>query len=89
MSEQFTAQVAATIMNFLRDSVREGVEAVLGRALPATEASPAPVSMALPPKKAVAKTKAPKIKCSKQRCDGLWYRPSGSWRCRFPSARGD
>jgi hypothetical protein len=80
LSEQFTSQVASTIMNFVQQSVRDEVELVLGRALPAAEASPAPVPApkALPPRKAAAKTKAPTIMCSKQRCDGAWYRPSGS-----------
>jgi hypothetical protein len=96
LSEQFTSQVASTIMSFVQQSVRDEVEVVLGRALPgvvkaiqpatpAAAAPPAPrVASSTPTKKqarpAGKKVKAPKIKCSKQRCDGLWYRPSGSDR---------
>ncbi len=87
LSEQFTSQVASTVMAFVQQSVRDEVEVVLGRALPAQvptaaapKASPGKKAVKSLPlaKKTVAKKKAPKIECSRQRCRNPWYRPSGS-----------
>jgi len=93
LSEQFTSQVASTIMSFVQQSVRDEVEVVLGRALTgvaqpaqaAAPSAPAPVAgevRSAPTRKrarpAAKKAKAAKIECSKQRCHSPWYRPSGT-----------
>ena len=94
LSEQFTSEVASTIMSFVQQSVRDEVEVVLGRALPVvvqpvqpaapiTAATAAPRAASSTPTKRRArfgakKAKAPRIECSKQRCQKPWYRPSGA-----------
>jgi len=78
LAEQFTAQVGASIMTFVRDSVREEVEAVLGRALAPLDGSGVPPGAAALP--APAGRRRPKVECTRQRCHGSWYRPSGSER---------
>jgi hypothetical protein len=93
LSEQFTSQVASAIMSFVQQSVRSEVEVVLGRALPglaqlvrpAAPSAPASAprtASSAPTKKrarpASKRARAPKVECSKQRCQQPWYRPSGS-----------
>jgi hypothetical protein len=93
LAEQFTAQVAATVMAFVQDSVRHEVEAVLQRAVLGVDTAsltPAaapqaiivvrddgPAPVKAAPRPKGAPAKAAPVVCSRRGCTSSWYRPSG------------